>query len=62
MVYVEMGMGIGILVTLLIVYKAIKSNVNYLIPISYSCTGCGEKMNKLKCSNCYKNSFKKLYS
>ena len=53
MVYVEMGMGIGILVTLLIVYKAIKSNVNYLIPISYSCTGCGEKMNKLKCSNCY---------
>ncbi len=53
MVYVEMGMGIGILVTLLIVYKAIKSNVNCPIFIRYSCTGCGQKVNQLKYSNCY---------
>jgi len=53
MVYVEMGMGIGILVTLLIVYKAIKSNVNCPISMRYSCTGCGHKVNQLKYSNCY---------
>ena len=53
MVYVEMGIGIGILVTLLIVYKAIKNNVNCPISMRYSCTGCGRKVNQLKCSNCY---------
>ncbi len=53
MVLVEIGIGIGILLTVVIVYKAIKTNINYSIPISYSCTNCGDKVNQLKCSNCY---------
>ena len=34
---------------LIIVYNGIKNSIDYLIPISYSCTSCGENMNKLKC-------------
>lgn len=53
MVFVEMGIGVGIILTMLIVYKAIKSSVNNPIPIRYSCVGCGHKVNQLKCPNCY---------
>ncbi|MCH8915801.1 MAG: hypothetical protein IIA82_08180 [Thaumarchaeota archaeon] len=56
MVYVEIIIGVVSVLMLIIVYNGIKNSINHLISISYSCTGCGENMTKLKCSNCYDNS------
>ena len=53
MVFIEILIGVGIILTLLIMFKAIKSSINYPIPIRYSCTNCGNKVNQLKCPNCY---------
>ena len=55
MVFVEITIGVVLVLMLIIVYNGIKNSINYLIPISYICTGCSEKMNKLKCSKCYDN-------
>ena len=53
MLLIEIGICIGIVITLLFVYKEIKKNIDYQIPISYCCLACGHITNQLKCKNCF---------
>ena len=53
MLLIEISIGIGIVATLLVVYKEIKRNVDSQIPIRYCCIVCGRITNRLKCENCF---------
>jgi len=47
MLLIEIGICIGIVITLLFVYKEIKKNIDHQIPISYCCLACGHITNRL---------------
>lgn len=53
MLLIEIGIGIGIVLTLLVVYKEMKKNIDCKIPIRYCCLACGHITNRLKCKNCF---------
>ena len=53
MLLIEISIGIGIVATLLVVYKEMKRNVDSQIPVRYYCVACGSITNRLKCKNCF---------
>ena len=56
MLLIEIGIGIGIVLTLLVVYREMKKNVDCQIPISYCCLACGRITNRLKCEKCFNSN------
>lgn len=56
MVLVWIGIAIGVLVALVLIYKVIKSPPHEAIYINLYCQKCGFKKNGLKCPRCESES------
>ena len=58
MVLVWIGIGLGVLITLILIRKLLKTPSHEAVSIDSHCKICGEKINGLKCPKCSRqNSF-----
>ena len=56
MVLVWIGIGIGILITIFLISKVIKTSSQEVLRIDTYCRKCGFKTNGLKCPKCEKRT------
>ena len=57
MVFLWVGLGIGILITIILIIKAVKTNSHEILGIEKFCKKCGTETNGLNCPKC-ENKFK----